>query len=153
MPWRVRSSQLPRAVTPLIPAVAQPLKLGEQLKILVAEDSLPNQKLAIGLLKRWGHTADIVENGRQAVEAWRDRPFDLILMDVEMPELDGLAATRQIRNEERATGRHVPIVAMTAKAMAGDREACLHAGMDGYISKPIRQAEFEAVLNSLAGPK
>ncbi|MCA9054750.1 MAG: response regulator [Planctomycetaceae bacterium] len=129
----------------------KPLRLGKNLEILLAEDSLPNQKLALGLLKRWGHSAHVVNNGRAAIDAWREGRFDLILMDVEMPELDGLAATREIRRIEGASENHIPIVAMTAKAMAGDREACLAAGMDGYISKPIRQAQFEEVLNSLAG--
>ena len=128
----------------------QPLKIGQHLKILLAEDSVPNQKLAIGLLNRWGHTADVVGDGRAAVDAWRAGDYDLILMDVEMPELDGLEATREIRREEQGTGRHIPIVAMTAKAMSGDRETCLQSGMDGYISKPIRQAEFEEALNALA---
>jgi PAS domain S-box-containing protein len=139
------------ATLPAPPAAPRPRRpLNKQLRILVAEDSLPNQKLALGLLKRWGHTADVVDDGRKALEAWRRGEYDLILMDVEMPELDGLAATRAIRLEERTAQTYVPIIAMTAKAMAGDREQCLQAGMDAYVSKPIRQAAFEAVLESLS---
>jgi two-component system sensor histidine kinase/response regulator len=140
----------PQPAASSTPRPARPLALGSTLKILVAEDSLPNQKLALGLLKRWGHTADVADNGRAAVEAWQRGQYDLILMDVEMPELDGLDATREIRRLEAGTGRRVPIVAMTAKAMSGDREQCLSAGMDGYVSKPIRQTEFEAALNALS---
>jgi len=122
------------------------------LAVLLAEDSLPNQKLAVGLLTKWGHTITVAGNGREAVAAWETKPFDLILMDVQMPELDGLQATQLIRECERVTGRHVPIVAMTALAMAGDREQCLAAGMDAYVPKPIRVPELQAVLAELFAP-
>jgi two-component system, sensor histidine kinase and response regulator len=85
-------------------------------------------------------------NGAEAVTRWREADFDLILMDVQMPELDGLEATRQIRQEEQTTGRHVPIVAVTAHSMTGDRERCLQAGMDDYLSKPIQRQELLGVL-------
>ncbi|REJ86418.1 MAG: PAS domain S-box protein [Planctomycetota bacterium] len=117
------------------------------LNLLLAEDSLANQKLAVGLLSRWGHQLTVVNNGREAVEAVkRDSGFDAVLMDVQMPELDGLNATREIRIWEKSTGGHIPIIAMTAHAMKGDREKCLEAGMDGYVAKPIRPRELQTAL-------
>ena len=119
------------------------------LRILLAEDGLANQKLALGLLNRWGHQVTVVENGQQALDLLHDEgPFDLVLMDVQMPVMDGLAATRAIRRREQFEGGHLPIVAMTARAMKGDRELCLEAGMDGYLSKPIRRAELLDVLRA-----
>ena len=108
------------------------------LKILLAEDSLVNQKLAVGLLKKYGHSVTVAVNGKEAVNAWTSHKFDVVLMDVEMPDMNGYEATAVIRVQERQTGAHVPIIAMTAHAMTGDRERCLEAGMDDYISKPIR---------------
>lgn len=119
------------------------------LRILLAEDGLANQKLALGLLNRWGHQVTVAENGQQALDLLHDEgPFDLVLMDVQMPVMDGLAATRAIRRREQFEGGHLPIVAMTARAMKGDRELCLEAGMDGYLSKPIRRAELLDVLRA-----
>ncbi len=116
------------------------------LRILLAEDSLVNQKLAIGLLERQGHTVSIANNGKEAVAATARDKFDIVLMDVQMPEMDGMEATAMIRANERKTGVHLPIVAMTAHAMKGDREACLLGGMDGYIAKPIRATKlFETI--------
>ena len=112
------------------------------LQILLAEDSLANQKLAIGLLKRWGHTLTVANNGREAVDKAAKGTFDLILMDVQMPELDGLEATALIREEQARTGHRIPIIAMTAHAMKGDKERCLEAGMDAYVSKPVRPNEI-----------
>ena len=114
--------------------------------ILLAEDSLINQKLAIGLLEKWGHHVTVANDGREAVDLSAQKRFDLILMDVQMPELDGLDATRLIRRREETTGEHLPIVAMTAHAMKGDRELCLDAGMDDYLMKPIRA---EQLFNAL----
>ncbi len=116
------------------------------LKVLLAEDGLANQKLAVGLLKRWGHSVTCVENGADAVDAWADGDFDVILMDVQMPVMDGLEATQAIRAKEVGRNRHVPIVAVTAHAMVGDREKCLSAGMDGYVTKPFKkQALYDAL--------
>jgi CheY-like chemotaxis protein len=114
------------------------------LRILLAEDNAVNQKLALRLLERLGHRADVVEDGRAAVAAVEAGTFDLVLMDVQMPEMDGLEATRQIR--ARWPDRSLRIVGLTANAMAGDREACLAAGMDDYVSKPIRPEELEAAI-------
>ncbi len=133
---------------PADPPPPEPARL-RGLRVLVVEDSLVNQKLAVGLLEGQGHKVRVVNNGRAAIEAWLSEKFDLVLMDVQMPEMDGLEATQQIRARERQTGGHVPIVAMTAHAMKGDRELCLAAGMDGYVAKPIHFAELFAVMEGL----
>jgi signal transduction histidine kinase/ligand-binding sensor domain-containing protein/DNA-binding response OmpR family regulator len=114
------------------------------LRILLAEDNAINQKLSVKLLEKMGHEVTVANNGRLAMDYLRNNHVDLIFMDVHMPELDGYAATRAIRAWEktRGMGEHVPIIAMTASAMAGDREKCLQAGMDGYVSKPISQKEL-----------
>jgi PAS domain S-box-containing protein len=116
------------------------------LRILVAEDNAINQKLMVALLEKQGHQVWLAPDGRQAVALWEQLPFDLILMDVQMPEMDGFDATAAIRSKEQITGKHVPIVAMTAHAMKGDRERCLAAGMDGYIAKPIQARELAQAL-------
>ena len=116
------------------------------LNVLLAEDGIANQKLAIGLLKRWGHIVTVVENGSEAVNTWANGAFDVILMDVQMPIMDGLEATQTIRSKEAGTNRHVPIIAVTAHAMTGDRDKCLAAGMDGYVTKPFKkQALYDAL--------
>ncbi len=107
------------------------------LRILLTEDNLINQRVAATLLQREGHEVFIANNGVEALRAFEERPFDLILMDVQMPQMDGLEATAAIRRREKARGGHIPIIAMTAHAMADDRERCLAAGMDSYVSKPI----------------
>ena len=119
------------------------------LKILLAEDSKVNQKLAIGLLKKDAHQVTVVETGSAAVEAVSEERFDLVLMDVQMPEMDGLEATKAIREREKESLGRIPIIAMTAHAMAGDRELCLDAGMDDYISKPIRTALLYEKLSAI----
>jgi CheY-like chemotaxis protein/HPt (histidine-containing phosphotransfer) domain-containing protein len=122
------------------------------LRILLAEDNVVNQRLAIRLLERRGHHVTTVGNGREAVIAATapDAQFDLVLMDVQMPEMNGLEATAAIRRREQALGAHLPIIALTAHAMKGDRERCLEAGMDGYLSKPIAvDALFAAVAEVL----
>lgn len=122
------------------------------LKILLAEDSPINQRLAIGLLRRKGHQVVVVGNGEQAVQAFQKEPFDLVLMDVQMPEMDGFQATETIRAAEKP-GSRVPVIALTAHAMKGDRERCLKAGMDAYLAKPIRPAELYDLIASLAGKR
>jgi signal transduction histidine kinase/CheY-like chemotaxis protein len=118
------------------------------LQILLAEDNPINQKLAIRLLQRWGHTVIAVGNGREAVERLGRQYFDLVLMDVSMPEMDGLEATALVRSIEGSQS-HVPIIAMTAHALIGDREMCMRAGMDAYVSKPIQPDELLAALRAL----
>jgi signal transduction histidine kinase/DNA-binding response OmpR family regulator len=130
----------------------QPSRLPQEirpLQILLAEDNKVNQALATRLLKKWGHAVTLVENGMQAVDAFSDGSFDLILMDVQMPEMDGLEAATAIRIKERATGEHVPIIALTAHALNGDRERCLAAGMDGYVTKPLSRKELQIAIESL----
>src|ERR1700722_7853086 len=114
----------------------------QKLRILVAENNPVNQDLALHLLQKRGHSVILAENGRQALAAVAKHKFDVVLMDVQMPEMGGLEATQGIREREKATGRHVPIVAMTAHAMQGDRQKCLDAGMDGYLSKPLDPTTF-----------
>jgi PAS domain S-box-containing protein len=111
---------------------------GERLSILIAEDNLVNQKVAMGLLSRRGHRLVLAANGRESVDWYLRESFDIVLMDVQMPEMNGFEATRAIREIERVRGGHVPIVAMTAHAINGDRERCLAAGMDFYLPKPIK---------------
>jgi CheY-like chemotaxis protein/HPt (histidine-containing phosphotransfer) domain-containing protein len=121
-----------------------------RLSILLAEDNAVNQKLTVRMLEKQGHVVEVAGNGREAVAAFEQRPFDLVLMDVQMPELNGFEAAAAIRERERATGGHLPIIAMTANAMRGDREACLQAGMDGYLSKPFQAQElYEAIAGLL----
>ncbi len=122
----------------------------QSLRILLAEDSLVNQRLAVGLLEKFGHQVDVVPDGLAAVAAVESKAYDLVLMDVQMPELDGLEATKTIRTREQEGDQHIPIVAMTAHAMKGDRERCLAAGMDDYVAKPIRAKDlFQAIKNVL----
>jgi CheY-like chemotaxis protein len=115
----------------------------------VAEDNLVNQRLATRLLERRGHQVVVAENGRRALEALEKDSYDLVLMDVQMPEFDGMAATALIRKKERLGGKHQPIIALTAHAMKGDKERCLAAGMDGYLAKPIQAQELYNLLESM----
>jgi CheY-like chemotaxis protein len=123
------------------------------LRILLAEDNAVNQLLATRLLEKQGHHVATVGNGRAALERLEKETFDLILMDIQMPEMDGFEATAAIRKQEESTGKHLPIVAMTAHAMEGDRERCLAAGMDGYIAKPVRAKDLiDAIENLCQSP-
>ena len=121
----------------------------KRLHILLAEDNAINQKVAVRLLEKMGHLVSVAQNGKEALKALENEAFHLILMDVQMPEIDGLEATRLIRNQEKNRGEHVPIIAMTAHAMVGDKERCLDAGMDGYVSKPINAEELFEVIGKL----
>jgi CheY-like chemotaxis protein/HPt (histidine-containing phosphotransfer) domain-containing protein len=112
---------------------------GQPVRVLVAEDNPTNQKVALSMLKRLGHRADAVANGREALKALQLIPYDLVLMDVQMPEMDGLEATRRFRALEAGTGRRLPIIAMTAHASTTDRDRCLSAGMDDFVTKPVQR--------------
>ena len=116
------------------------------LRILVAEDSPVNQKLALAILRRMGHQATLATTGTAAVETWKREAFDLVLMDIQMPEMDGLEATRRIRALEPPGSARTPIIAMTAHAMGGDRELCLEAGMDDHVAKPINRGDLAAAI-------
>jgi two-component system, sensor histidine kinase and response regulator len=156
----VRQSELRQAIVRVVSAKqqAQPVSLVTQyslqqerrpttgMHILLAEDNAVNQKLAVRLLEKRGHRVVVAGNGREALAALEEQSFDLVLMDVHMPEMDGLEATMVLREKERLTGGHQSVVAMTALVMKGDRERCLAAGMDGYLSKPIRPTELDEVL-------
>jgi len=123
------------------------------MRVLVAEDNRTNQKLIEALLRQKGHRVSMVSNGREAAARAAKHPFDVILMDVQMPEMSGLEATAAIREHEGSTGRHTPIIALTARAMAGDREEYLAAGMDGYVSKPLRPDELFSTIDALCAPR
>ncbi len=156
----IRQSELREAIARVLGAQAQsgaiPLVTryslhdardsSEVLNILVTEDNVVNQRLATRLLEKRGHRVTVACNGRKAVEALEAGPFDLVFMDVQMPEMDGLEATATIRRKEAATGKHQPIIALTAHAMKRDQERCMAAGMDGYLTKPIRPQELDVVL-------
>jgi CheY-like chemotaxis protein len=125
----------------------------EILNILVAEDNPVNQRLAARLLEKRGHRVVVVANGREALDTLDKINFDLILMDVQMPEMDGLDATKIIRNSETGTGRHIPIVALTAHALKRDEERCIEAGMDAYLTKPIRPEKLDEILQKFSTQK
>jgi PAS domain S-box-containing protein len=142
------------------PAAARPAAPpGRPLRILLAEDNPVNQKLAVSLLEKQGHAVTVASNGREALAALYppdsppdeggSRRFDVVLMDVQMPELDGLRTTKAIRERERVAGGHLPVIAMTAYALKGDRERCLEAGMDSYVSKPIRLTELVQAMQAV----
>ena len=123
------------------------------IRVLLAEDNITNQKIALHMLKEFGYTANAVANGKEAVDAFMNLPYDVILMDIQMPVMDGITAARRIRKLEAQSGDEkshrigpVPIIAMTANAMKGDREKCLDAGMDDYISKPVDPEDLDAMI-------
>jgi CheY-like chemotaxis protein len=139
--------------TPPAEAAAQTRKLGVSLRALLAEDNPVNRTLAVRLLEREGYQLVVACDGREALTAFESNSFDLALMDIQMPRMDGFEVTAAIRRYELQHGGHLPIVAMTAHAMKGDAEQCLAAGMDGYVSKPISAArlfeEIERVLSAV----
>jgi CheY-like chemotaxis protein/HPt (histidine-containing phosphotransfer) domain-containing protein len=141
-------ASLDAAASRVKPAAARTRARG--LKILLAEDNLVNQKLAILLLEKHDHRVTVVDDGQKVLDAFEREPFDLILMDVQMPVMDGFTAVRELRAREAVRGGRVPIIAMTAHAMKGDRERCLQAGMDGYVSKPIQANKFHDAIDELA---
>jgi two-component system, sensor histidine kinase and response regulator len=130
----------------LLPTAAKPDALGAGLKILLAEDNHVNQLVATRILEKMGHTVTVASNGAEALSILAGVSFDLVLMDIQMPQMDGLTTTKNIRIREAKTHCHLPIIAMTAHAMKGDRELCLEAGMDGYVSKPISTRELELAI-------
>jgi CheY-like chemotaxis protein len=118
-----------------------------RLRILLAEDNIVNQRLVVRLLEKYGHTMIVASTGREVLAALAQQPIDLVLMDVQMPDMDGLEATAVIREQERHYGGHLPIIALTAHAMKGDQERCLASGMDDYISKPINAQTLSAAIS------
>jgi two-component system, sensor histidine kinase and response regulator len=161
----VKRSDLQNAVALALPSVspsAEPLKPSflvaeepipetvKSLRILLAEDNLVNQRLAVRLLEKKGHRVTVVNHGKEALTAIENASYDLALMDIQMPEMSGFEVTQRVRELERVAGGHLMIIAMTAYAMAGDREKCLEAGMDGYLSKPIHSTELYRVVAELA---
>jgi len=128
-------------------------ELAPALRILLAEDNAVNQRLAKRLLEKRGHLVEVAANGREALQALEKASYDLVLMDVQMPEMDGIEATARIREREKSSGGRQRVVALTAHAMKGDEERCLAAGMDGYLTKPIRPGELDALLENCAGER
>jgi CheY-like chemotaxis protein/HPt (histidine-containing phosphotransfer) domain-containing protein len=153
----IKQSDLFDAIAEVMGEAAVPQQIDDQvpslppLDVLLVEDSLVNQKLALGVLGQFGHRVTVAGNGREAVEITASRDFDVVLMDVQMPEMDGLEATRQIRQREQGSERHIPIIAMTAHALTGDRERCLASGMDEYLSKPIRPRQLVEMIALATG--
>jgi CheY-like chemotaxis protein len=145
---RLGVSKKPASTEPAAEALPGEERAGVSRKILVAEDNPVNQIVAVRLLERRGHVVTVAANGREAVAAVERERFDLVLMDVQMPEMDGFEATAMIRQAETGTGRHLPIIAMTARAMKGDEERCRVAGMDGYLPKPIRSPDLYAIVEA-----
>jgi CheY-like chemotaxis protein len=131
---------------PLMVPSELPLPSPGKLRILLAEDNLVNQRLALRMLEKRGHTVLVANDGREALAILQSEPVDLVLMDVQMPDLDGFQATAAIRDCEKTSGGHLPIVALTAHALKGDKERCLANGMDAYLSKPIRAHDLDRAL-------
>ena len=121
--------------------------------MLLVEDNAVNQTLAIRLLEKRGYVCPVAGDGREALSALEKDNFDVVLMDIQMPEMDGFEATAAIREKEKHSGQHIPIIAMTANALKGDQERCLEAGMDGYIAKPIRTKELFAAIEAILDRK
>jgi two-component system sensor histidine kinase/response regulator len=158
----LRQSDLLDAIMSVLGNRKQPVRLAtvvkpalqpaRPLRLLLVEDNPVNQRLALRILEKWGHHITVANNGLQAVEAWSRLPFDVVLMDVQMPVMSGFEAVAEIRRTEAGTGRHTPIIAMTAHAMESDRRKCLEAGMDDYVTKPIDTARLFAAIEQVAAP-
>jgi signal transduction histidine kinase/CheY-like chemotaxis protein len=148
--FTVRVHRVAEAAPAPVPARAPECPPARPLRVLVAEDNPINQQVIVRMLARLGHAVELAGNGREALEAVARNRFDAVLMDVQMPEMTGLEAAQAIRRAEAGSGRHVPIVALTAHAMKGDRERCIASGMDSYLSKPIRSAELTGILDEIA---
>jgi CheY-like chemotaxis protein len=155
-PWELRqricrvldhNTEEPPAAVPVTGDSPGDTRAAASRKILLAEDNPVNQVVAVRLLEKRGHRVTVAANGREAVAAVQREPFDLVLMDVQMPEMDGFEATAAIRLAETGTGRHLPIFAMTAHAMKGDAERCVLAGMDGHLPKPVRPADLYGIVD------
>jgi CheY-like chemotaxis protein len=155
-PWELRqlicavldgNAEAPLAAEPVTPGLRGDGRAWVSRKILLAEDNPVNRVVAVRLLEKRGHRVTVAANGREAVTAAQRETFDLVLMDVQMPEMDGFEATATIRQAEAGSGRHLPIFAMTAHAMKGDAERCRIAGMDGYLPKPIRPPDLYAMVD------
>ena len=156
-PARTEAAAPPPAAGAALPAGADASTTTRPLRVLLAEDNPVNVKFALKILERAGHHVTVAGNGREAVDRWGTEGFDVVLMDVQMPEMDGLDATRAIRQAENGHAARTPIIAMTANAMTGDRDMCMDAGMDGYVAKPVKKealfAEVERVLAAALSPR
>ena len=150
---RVVGAREQHSAIPLVTlgSVKDPQAASETLRILLAEDNLVNQRVTTRLLEKRGHRVVVAATGREALTALEKDNYDLLLMDIQMPEMNGMEATARIREKEKITGGHQPIVALTAHAMKGDQELCLAGGMDGYLAKPIRAQELDQILDQFAG--
>jgi two-component system, sensor histidine kinase and response regulator len=145
---RAMGARPPEGAIPQITQYSIASEANGALRILVAEDNLVNQRLIVRLLKKRGHRVTLAQNGREAVDAYAKARFDVVFMDLQMPEMDGFEATAAIRAAKKGRDEHLPIVALTAHAMKGDRERCLAAGMDGYLTKPIQTKALDEILNN-----
>jgi len=148
---RLAVAQVPMAPPATVGTAETPEAPGAR-HVLLAEDNRVNQMLAVKILKKQGFTVVVAQNGREALAALEQESFDIVLMDVQMPEMDGFAAAAEIRRREEGTGRHIPIVALTAHALKGDLEACLAAGMDAYLSKPIHAQQLVEIIQRISSP-
>jgi CheY-like chemotaxis protein/HPt (histidine-containing phosphotransfer) domain-containing protein len=144
----VLGEPVPSEASPVL-VTRHTLREGGRLNILLAEDNLVNQKITTRMLEKLGHAVTVVSNGREALDAICRQLFDLVLMDIQMPVMSGFEATETIRRQQRESDKRLPIIALTAHAMDGDRERCLESGMDGYISKPVRSEELSQAIGSL----
>jgi CheY-like chemotaxis protein len=165
LPKPIRLSELREAIARVVGArehkseippvtlysVKDPQAAPETLRILLAEDNLVNQRLATRLLEKRGHRVVVASHGREALAALENGSYELVLTDIQMPEMNGMEATARIREKEKLAGGHQPIIAFTAHAMKGDQELCLDGGMDGYLTKPIRAQELDDTSNPFAG--